>query len=435
MSFSQEQHRENLKAWSSSKYALSEGYPIPQWRRGIKWWVGGRTPKANRDPPYMLREARYAEQIPGENDILIVNRVPGSHSTVLRMARDYSIEWEWGEDILSDTVTAAVYNRETGKILVSDAGNNRLVEFDPATGDVTLELTDWGATGTMTNPRATYEFDAMPSNPFVSSYTGNIVGVDEEEHYAACLDRDGNVIEDYGTYGTRGDGLNLSDPIWIEGRRTGCLLCDEENFRILSRLDMSTDDAEGVLSWPDPGCARWAGGTVAIAGEFIPGAVVQSGTLRMLPMRGQTVGITNNLTYLIRSAGDIYEWDSRASKQFLTSIKHPYLFDISLDANASTRKFSIPCFGHSKAKIMALSDQAADLNLYILKGRGQTRVNPIEGEPDADNNLQWISYDTVSLTANELEDYALPSPAGMMACEVVMGSTAGTVSLFGHLEP
>jgi len=435
MSMYEEEAKRALREFASSKYALSNGYPIPQWRKGIKWWVGGLAPKANRDPPYMLRQARYAEQIPGENDILIVNRNPGSYSTVMRMARDYSIEWEWGEDELSDVASAAVYNRETGKVLVSDEGNSRLVEFDPATGDVTLELTDWGATGAMSNPRGTYEFDSGLSNPHVSDYTGNIMGVDTTEQYAACLDRDGNVIEDYGTYGTRGDGLNLSDPMWIEGRRDGCLLCDEENFRILSRLDMSTDDAKEVLAWADPGCARWAGGTVAVAGEFIPGAVVQSGTLRMLPMHGSLVSITNNLTYLIRSGPNVYEWDSRASRQFLTPIKHPYAFDRSLDANESTRKFPIPCFGHSKVKIMALSDQSADLNLYILKGRKQTRENPIEGEPDADNNLQWISYDTVSLTANELEKYILSSPAGLMACEVAMGSTAGTASLFGHMEP
>jgi len=190
----EQQEKEALRKWASSKYAISEGYPIPQWRQGLKWFLGNSPDKDFEESLWgMLYHAYGAEEItagPHEGEILIADRYQ-----VLIVNRRLNCVFSHGSkntiDIADGTQGFATFNHELGdegRILWSMRNGNRIQEIDVATGDVTL---DWS----ISMPTATYEYETggRPPNP---SFTGNILVAERGNDRVRKYDRDQSVVDE-----------------------------------------------------------------------------------------------------------------------------------------------------------------------------------------------------------------------------------------------
>jgi len=133
-------------------------------------------------------------------------------------------------------------------------------------------------------------------------------------------------------------------------------------------------------------------------------------------------------TFLGTYHGSVYEWDWRASPDYQV----PIIWPNRTARDVTTEAHVLPCFGWSSVKIEALSTAADTLNVYSLRTRGGLSEVPIEAKPDADGNLQWQTYDSVGMTADELEVYDISSPTGVMKVEV---TGTGVKDLRCHFEP
>lgn len=134
-------------------------------------------------------------------------------------------------------------------------------------------------------------------------------------------------------------------------------------------------------------------------------------------------------TYLGTHHGSVYEWDWRTAPEYQVPAIYPNRIGLSAD----TPKYVLPCVGWSRVVVEAISDAADTLNLYSPRTRGGDSENPISADPDASNNLQWQTYRSIDMTANEVERFVFSEPAGIYAVDVT--GTGTTIDLRCHYEP
>jgi len=421
-------NKEALGKWSSSEYALFE-------RQGVKWWCGshGNLPEtvADRRKPYLIGKAQFIDEFPN-GDFVIANQ----SGFITKMDRDYEVKWEWGRGTLGNSANnAAVVNWDNGRILVSDPANDRILEYDPATDSVTLTLDTFSGVGGMTTPRANYAMETGKYRPY-PSYSGNINVADHPNHYVAVVDRDGNVLHSFGTYGTAGDGTNLNHPMWLfSGGNGHYFISDQRNNRVIRGTDMDADGIDFLLAWTLPSCFDKGGRRYALTGNHMHSAHnTGDGLIGFAPFVSESC-IRNSfqegvggLSALGTFHGSAWEYDLRSAAQ----VMRPMIWPNSVGEAADTNLYVVPMLAFNRAVVQALSTDADTLTIYSLKTRGGNSEMPHEADPDASGNLQWQEYDSVDLTADTLESYILSNPAGVMAVQV---TGTGTVDLRCHLEP
>jgi len=419
---------DRLEQWAASKYALFA-------RQGVKWWCGGQAnlPEtvADRRKPYLIQKAQFIDEFPN-GDLLIANQA----GFITKMDRDYDVKWEWGRGTLGTEATnAAVVNWDNGRILVSDPANNRILEYDPATGSITLTLDEFSGVGSFGRARANYAMEKNKFRPY-PSYTGNINVADPDNHYVAIVDRNGNVQHSFGTYGTPGDGTDLHDPNWLFSGGNGFyLISDTLNNRVIWGTDMDADDIGFLYAWTRPTCFDRGGRRYTLTGNHMHSIHhTGDGLIGFAPFvseycaRNSFQKGVGGLSVLGTFHGSAWEYDLRSAAQ----VMRPMIWPNSVGEAADTNLYVIPMLAFSSAKIEALSDAADTLTVYSLKTRGGRSEMPHEADPDASGNLQWQEYDSVGLTADTLESYPITNPVGVMAVQV---TGTGTVDLRCHLEP
>jgi len=406
---------DRLEQWASSKYAELV-------RQGIKFWVGSGVDKENRKPPYMVNKCQFVTET-WDGNLLLADQ----SGYVMEMDRFYDVKWEWGRDeLVSDARIKAIPNYTTGRVLISNPADDRIIEYNPEADEITLDLTSYDP-GSFDAPRATYRGHA----PFEKRYeTDEIHVADTLNHYAAHIERDGTVVDSFGTYGTSGDGTNLNKPLWLTG--TNRYIADYENNRIV-RLTSDWSDVNWLVAYPAPGhFVRGSGDIFGVASARFPMAMYTGDGMVSLPwwVSEACIRLGRNGTVLGTHHGNVYEYDWRAVNDMKRRVSVKYPIDV-VNVSAPTDRYVLPCLGFSRVVVEAISDAADTLTLYSLKTRASEV--PLDAVPDADGNLQWQEYDSVGLTANELETYIISNPHGVMAVEVTGSGTS--VDLRCHFEP
>jgi hypothetical protein len=335
-----------------------------------------------------------------------------------------------------------VYNWETGRVLLCN--QKKVVEYDPRADKVTLELTEFKGIGPFKLVQtATYEYESPPmyyGPPYGAKYTGNIWIVDRFAHFIALVDRSGNVLASFGTYGTPGNGLRLNEPYWAEGSREACLIADSRNSRVFA-YDFVNKRFLWVWAYPNPRCHRLMYGDKYLVLPFrgaAPGVVLDFAMIYVtpFPLIESMGAFTSENTLVVCSHTNIYEFDVGAAVQPLRRPVMPISFaGVSLGANQSLEAvvgypLVVWADPFEELRIEALSTQAATLNIYRLK-TAQVGIYPwssICAQPDADGNPQWDLYDSIPLSAKKLVIRHLDC-MGVWRVDVIMGSSPGSVDL------
>jgi len=435
----EQQEKEALRKWASSKYAVSNGYPIPEWRRGIKWYAPGSgrdLPKkvGDRTKPAIVGFATFVDECE-DGDLLISYRSEGS-GIICKMGRDHEVKWEWGRgEMGNSTRNAAVRNWNTGNVLISDVANSRILEYDPSADQVNFEITEFSGVGSFDSPRATYELgsgqEVAQERPY-PKYTGNVNVADFMNHYVAILDDAGAVQQSFGTYGTSGDGTDLRRPYWLWGNESYYFIADCRNNRVIRGTDMAGDAVDFLVAWPYPTSVRNLHLVTISSEHFRPLAFTGDGLHSFLPFVSEHCltrnfwggGLSLSGTY----HGSAFEIDLRSAPE----LGQPMMWPNVTGETANTELYVIPCLGFERVVVEALSSAADTLHLYSLKTRGGHDENPPMAEADASGNLQWQEFKTKGLTADELYRYAMTSPYGVQAVQV---TGSGSVDLRVHYEP
>jgi hypothetical protein len=414
---------------------------------GIKWVCYGRARLETRRPPQLLGAEVYGVDATPNGFVVLhdIYDLNGNrHSVVEEITRDYKILWSKVDLVPPPTsYCSVVYNWETGRVLLCN--QRKVVEYDPRADKVTLELTEFKGIGPFKLVQtATYEYESPPmyhGPPYGAKYTGNIWIVDRDAHFIALVDRSGNVLYSFGTYGTAGNGLNLRYPYWAEGSGNRCLIADSGNCRVFA-YDFVNKRFAWVWAYPSPRCHRLLYGDKYLVLPFrggAPGVVVKGSIIEYatpFPLIESMGAFTSENTLVVCSHTNIYEFDVGAAVQPLRRPIMPIsLAGQPLDANQSLEaRLGYPLVvwadPFEELRIEVLSTQAATLNIYRLKTvhGGMYPFPSFWAQPDANGNLQWDLYDSVSLRAGKLVTYPLDC-SGVWRVDVIMGSSPGSIDL------
>lgn len=338
---------------------------------------------------------------------------------MVEVAKDHSIKWKFGEygvpgsDLshlsLNRFGAKADYNENLGRVLISDYENDRLLEVDYDTKDVLNEITSYES-GDFYRPRAEY-------NPF----NDNILVADRNNHYVAEIERDGTEIWSYGVYGTSGaDMSHLDRPFCLSmgdldtDRR---LIADSYNHRGL--LCKGTGANRQFVSY-QPDAFKEVGGFWAIAASEGRGVVLltSDGVFWHSPWASSMyVDITPEFTVLAENTFNIYEVDPRSSAPQMQPQSRRLYKDEALDGPW------LPVYGmgFSELKVNAISTEADTLEIGLIPTWNDTALEVDSGSYWTD---QIETYDTVSLTGNELESYIMTAPDALV-CLRMTGTGTG----------
>jgi len=407
---------------------------------GIRWVCYGRAHLETRKPPQILGHPSSIDLTP--NGFVVAEHICDKngvlHGHVFEVDRNYRILWEKLDLVGPGEYPSVCYNWKTGKVLIGDAYNGVVKEYDPGTDRVTLELTEFKGVGKFRHPRATYVWKNMPetNGPPAIEYEENEIWVaDYGAHYVARLDRDGNVLDSLGTYGTPGSGRNLREPWFATGTRINCYIADRVNHRAFI-YNFAAD--KFYILWAYPMVQEFRvmfGSMYVVTSAVYPTFVGRYPDRFMAPFGFRSSAVWTDLNTLVMTDHvHIYEFDT----SFLTGRKPnelvwPSYANYTMGAGSSLGKHVIVPSFWNEVVIQALSTQRATLKLYSLKQIASPWLgdptNPLEAEPDADGNLQWEEYDSVLLRPNKLEVYPIEDPPGCMAIDIEMGDADGAIDL------
>jgi len=312
------------------------------------------------------------------------------------------------------------FDERNDRILVADQGNRRILEIEYPSEDVsnTLSSTATGDFG---------RIYAARYNPF----NGNLIVTDHENHYVVETNWDGDVIKDFGVYGTAGsDSSHLDSPRYADIGPFGnnYYIADKGNDRVLqiARSDMTFASAFLI---PDPITGKRMKDNCWMFGSRSQGGYYGYGPLRRVVHTGCWKIERWKDRLQASSFFDLLEWDYRYGSYAYreTPISDKMLDDHSLDANASVERPFLP-WDMDRAVITVHSDQDATLDIKTLQppsGAGHTYIqNKTDEWPP-----EYRNYDSISITGGTSETYVISNPQPCMAWEVTMGGTAGTVNL------
>jgi hypothetical protein len=409
----------------------------------IRWVCYGRARLETRRPPQLLGTGVYGVDATPNGFVVfhgIYDLNGNPHSVVEEITRDYRILWSKVDLISVPTYyCSVVYNWENGRVLLCNG--TKVVEYDPKADKVTLELTEFSGIGPFKRVvTATYEYESPPTyhtQPYGAKYTGNIWVVDRDAHFIALMDRNGNVLASFGTYNQAGNGLKLNYPFWAEGSRERCTIADSGNHRVFM-YNFTTSQFVCVWGYPNPRCYRVMWGDRYLVSSFRGGAPTICITGSMFEMISPFTGLESQVTYTPLGTvaetwhTSIVEYNPSACLSLPRQPVMPIsIADLPRAANTSTGLYPFWPEPYNRCQIQVMSTQTATLNIYVLK-TVQVGMYPyfsLWAQPDANGNLQWQLFDSLSLTANTLTVYNIDNPIGLMAVEVVMGPTAGSVDL------
>jgi len=406
----------SLERPTGGRHAISEGYPIPQWRRAVKWYLGS-SPNApfSEDMYGLVNHAYSAEEHRFEDDILIADRYQ-----VLLIDRKYNCKFRFGkknESVYGDGAHGiATFNHtlgDEGRILWSLRGEGRVMEIDVATGDVTL---DWNLGGM---PKATYEYgDQHPPTP---DYTGNILVSDARGDWIRKYDREQNILYE----------KTLPNPSFIGGDGRTCLSGHDINIETLDDLSKT---GRGQ-AWPKCNSHDWMGmSAYVMSGAW--GTLYQDGDggRGMIPHGADArATLTPYQTVLLGLHDTIVEYDMRARQAFRGQQVSPARFyEKSIDANTETDKGFVPLFNCGAFKQFAHSTEDATLKVYVVLQRFD---QPTYCSVTDDNWPETKLLTTKSISAGETVQFIPSSPTGVYAFSIEMGGTAGEASMWGWWDP
>jgi len=384
-------------------------------------WGGTPSEQVDVVAPYARGKWQFVEETP-DGDILATSQRQG----IIKIGRDYDLKWRRLKNEMGDSAgNTAVWNYASGKILVSDPANGRVFRYDPETDTIELEITAFNEGG-FGNPRANWEKHSYHAE----NETGRIWVADSDNHFVALFDENGNQVESYGTYGTAGDGSDLNSPHWVDGADTYADICDKGNDRNI-KLDVTTGNIKWLHAYPDPNCIMHGTDTMRmITGVYFRPFIWCGDGPRGIPWWVSETCITPTRygTFLGTHHGSVIEWDWRSAPSYQVPAIYPNLTAQSAD----TDLYVLPCMGWSRVVVEALSTAADVLNLYSLKTKGGNSEIPIKAEPDASGNLQWQTYRSIDMTADQVERFVFSNPAGVYGVRV---TGTGTVDLRVHYEP
>jgi len=428
----EEMRKRALFEWASSRYAPLEGKPIGEsWREGVLWFLGNspRTQAEGRgDSPFMAYSLGWVEKLPNGNYLVADGAAPKGSGTVIEVAPNYDIEWSYGEwrktNKLSQSVRMAQYLPEKDSYIISDAGNERVIQVDKSSKDVEEELTSIDS-GTLREPIARWDWEK-----------GNLLLVDYEQHYFAEVDWTGDEKTSFGVFGTAGsDATHLDTPQGVDmARGVDAIIADHGNDRLIT-VDAGT--AQRIFITPNVRSVHriYEEGGYPLQANYAVGCPQHLGFLfensgdvwNWMPLGARFVTISKDLTGIFRRHGPAWELDFRAWKRMQRTARQPwsetFMDSVTLGAGASGDMYPFYTFPWREVTVRAVSTQAATLDIYALRtASGQIW--------SADIPATWDEYDSVSLSAGVPNQYRVPGGAPTMAAQVTMGGTQGDVSLW-----
>jgi len=431
----EQQEKEALQEWASSKYAEFEPrwatwalYPALECDSDNKRLREEGTPFLTGDPGLIA---------PTYKDTFIVSDV--ALESVFEVTRDYQIQWETEFD--SPGPRGVDLNPWTKRVITGEGATNDVVELDRKGNIVNrLGAGDW-AVGTI----------------------GNIWGarwhddetfwiVDRANHVVGRTNWAGDDLEHIGEYGVSGtDAGHLNDPWHSDGYRkpngrTVLAIADSGNNRIerfSGPVPVSGADRDYSYAFPQPGnvfhgrdhklYAISRGIPAPPATVVLTGAGTDAGDnyfSSVLPFK--TNQLVPEPTFrrkaVITYSISVFEVDLNKLESAVSGkpVNHRFLDSHTISANATWTSIPFYLYGARSVTFYALSTQSATLRIRVYKeGTGEERgsgICPVEGSDE--------DYDSVSLTANSLETYNLNTTFGCHKLAVDMGGTEGDVDLW-----
>jgi len=432
--------QEDLEKWSSGKRALSEGYPIPQWRHGVKWFVSSSPKQAYKgvrgDPPFNVGKVGWCEKV-GENYLI----ADYHGNQVIIMTPDYEVTEIYGEFGGNDLDRPECVQKIPDKkqYLVSDTWNNRILKVDEA-GNVLQTLSSAGGNSfgkVRARTNYFYNQDQGEERLFVA---------DRDNHWVVETNWAGDLLSSFGVYGEAGsDASHLNQPHHAEPWHSsnGIFIADKRNDRLLNWDQGSgitnqyvVPNVESVHSLPK---RKSSWGYLAVGAQPDGGIDhtkpaytfiferMDSSRWTAPPLDGGIVAVTEDLTLLMERHGFEFEFDIRT--MFETNQRGRYqplntafFKDKTINANTSTREYPFYNDFHDDTMIRAVSDQSATLKLFTLESYRDIHAKNLP--------FTWYEYDSVSLSAGTPEHYTISEAIPVMAARIDMGGTQGTASMY-----
>jgi len=376
-------------------------------------------------PPYMTGDVTWVDYC--EDDVL------ARDGRVVRYRRDYSKVWTIPVNHWYGSVQ---YNPLTNRVLITEQG--RVFEVDADTGAFIRQLTTIGGR-------------SLSGEWLTASYHPNRLGDGDTlvvtvttKHYAAIVNWNGNVINEYGEWGVSGiDDAHLNSPrcsVGSGGDVRYFYIADSLNHRILEIRSNKTLNRKVIF--PRPGFI----GTnptiyMPVSAEYPtyqPTMIFADSIgspISWLPFSSNAVAISWDMRrVLVNMHFTVWEFYLHDLENRVFPLTFPVLVGESLSAGesrgppwspATVSAYTPPVytFPWEKARVYAKSTQDATLTVLIAKPAYVHEWGWFGG---------WEAYDSTSLTANTFKYLDLES--GVFGFLVNMGSVGGKVDLWVNLR-
>jgi len=410
-------------------------------RQGIVWYLYADWYARSKTPPQRGR----APWIGGGTFMNAGQRLRNGNTMicdyeahcVYEVTKDWRVVWQFGEfGVAGSDLTHLNHphfvcvDEDTGKVLIADSANHRVLEVDYTTKKVlhTLAATASGAF----------------HDPHCAVYTpdGHLLISNLNDHYVVETDWTGVEYWSAGLYGTSGQTevpLRLYGPTaafpYPPGKPEYVVISDYGNDRVLAVKRDRTIAWRMVASRPE--CARPALDLrlgVASEGELCFAVDRNGALLTYVPYMGPYFEPTIDGTYLLSEGNAaVMEFDPHYFRPYALPKSRSLLTGYSLPANESVGPIYsgathienmqvLITFPYDKVTFYVRSTQAATFTPLIAR--------TVEDRLDSLRFNDWISIDSVSLTANVWEVYTVVPHAPMMGALITMGSTGGVVDVF-----
>jgi len=413
---------DRLEQWSSSKYALF-GQQLffllaDRWSQTVDEERG--------EWPNILNDPYWAERI-SETEVLISDL--SANDILIVDSENKEIKWEYGGFLETSPLNiprGLDYDSENDHILCADEGNSRIVEIDRPSKTIVNSL-DTIDSGNLDRP-----FSARwnPTN-------NHVILVDNGNHYVAQVDWTGAEDWSVGTFGTQGlgqDQANLSRPRYADinkgmyGHTNRFTIADRDNDRGL-RYDAGTDSIKSQFLIPQCTHFRIDKANNRSLGSRVQGGVWGfQGLVRAFPRATWQFMPWKNRLMVVSWYG-VFEINMRTvaqTPQFFdpnTPMKIPMFSDHDT-GGSETRKRVVDANGYNELTVYGISDASATLRIY-KGGMGDWPEYNKTGYP-----ADWALYDSVSMTANELESYVVANPTGIYGATI----DAGVIDLWAEVN-